>query len=400
MKRLKFILFVCIIAIFLTGCKKEVKLTDDTWYIVDDYGILMLTKATNEETNKDLMIQLKGNGDTLRKAIDTLEKTNQDAKVNNNIGVGYLRLRNFQKAYECFNGALSLAQSDEDKACILSNLSEVMRYMEDLKSAEKYMKEALEIKTNDSLKQLVMESNLESIKLSNETEYQKKIKEIKNLIKREKKLLGSNQFVTIFNYRSLANACYLAGNIRRFEFYMNKALELNKNSYQYVTIDTGLYHSLSWIIMDYDIEKALKYANKNITLLEAWQVRDHYDLLNAYELRGSIYAAMNPPDRDLAIKDFQHVLNQCPPYHSLAAVSYYNIAKTCVYSENKSFVIESYAKAYYLWQLEGGNEMNKDIERELREEYELQNDGNESYDLWFNKQIQKAKLDLKKQWDK
>ncbi|MTK06699.1 MAG: hypothetical protein F8N38_06415 [Hungatella sp.] len=95
MRRLKFILFTCIIAIFLTGCKKEVKLTDDTWYIVDDYGILMLTKATNEETNKDLIIQLKGNGDTLRKAIDSLEKTNQDAKVNNNIGVGYLRLRNF-----------------------------------------------------------------------------------------------------------------------------------------------------------------------------------------------------------------------------------------------------------------------------------------------------------------
>ena len=44
--------------------------------------------------------------------------------------------------------------------------------------------------------------------------------------------------------------------------------------------------------------------------------------------------------------------------------------------------------------------MNKDIERELREAYELQNDGNESYDIWFNKQIQKAKLDLKKQWDK
>lgn len=93
-----------------------------------------------------------------------------------------------------------------------------------------------------------------------------------------------------------------------------------------------------------------------LTLLEAWQILDHYDLLNAYELRGSIYAAMNPPNRDLAIEDFQHVLNQCPPYHSLAAVSYYNIAKTCVYSENKFFVIESYAKAYYLWQLEGGNE--------------------------------------------
>jgi len=130
---------------------------------VDDYGILMLSKATEEETNKDLMIQLKGNGDSLKRAIDTLEKTNQDAKVNNNIGVGYLRLRNFQKAYDCFQEALSLAQSEEDKACILSNLSEVMRYKEDLNSAEKYMNEALEIKSNDSLKQLVMESNLESM---------------------------------------------------------------------------------------------------------------------------------------------------------------------------------------------------------------------------------------------
>ncbi|RFZ75719.1 hypothetical protein DS742_27485 [Lacrimispora amygdalina] len=116
------------------------------------------------------------------------------------------------------------------------------------------------------------------------------------------------------------------------------------------------------------IEKALKYANKNITLLEAWQVRDHYDLL-------------------------------CSPYHNLAAVSYYNIAKTCVYSENKSLIIESFAKTYYLWGLEGWNDLNQDIERELREEYERQNDGNESYDIWFNKQIQKAKKDLENRWN-
>jgi len=79
MKCLKILLLASIVAIFLTGCKKEVKLTDDTWYIVDDYGILMLTKATNDENNKDLMIQLKGNGDSLKRAIHTLEKMNQDA---------------------------------------------------------------------------------------------------------------------------------------------------------------------------------------------------------------------------------------------------------------------------------------------------------------------------------
>ena len=74
MKCLKILLLACIIAFYLTGCKKEVKLTDDTWYIVDDYGILMLTKATNEETNKDLMIQLKGNGVTLKKQLILLKK--------------------------------------------------------------------------------------------------------------------------------------------------------------------------------------------------------------------------------------------------------------------------------------------------------------------------------------
>lgn len=39
------------------------------------------------------------------------------------------------------------------------------------------------------------------------------------------------------------------------------------------------------------------------------------------------------------------------------------------YYENASLITDSYAKAYYLWKLEGWLDLNQDIECELRAEY-------------------------------
>ena len=111
--------------------------------------------------------------------------------------------------------ALNMVESDKDKVCILTNLAEVMLFKYDTVSAENYIKEALNLGEDDSLKNLVLESNITSISLSHKTKPIEEIVKIKELLKKERKLLGTNQFVGIFNYETLAYACYYQNNINR-----------------------------------------------------------------------------------------------------------------------------------------------------------------------------------------
>ncbi|WP_143322435.1 hypothetical protein [Clostridium sp. HBUAS56010] len=401
MRYLKCLLLACFVTILFIACKRQDdKLTDDTWYIVDEYSILMLCERPEQESFKALMVKLKGNGNSLNEAINILKEMEQDTVVKNALGVGYLRLRKFREAEEEFQEALNIAQSDTERVCILANLAGVMLYKEDSVSAENYTEKALELGVNDSLKNLVLKSNLTSINLSNQTELIQEIAKIKQLIKEEKSILGSNQFVGIFNYETLAYACYYEDNMTRCEYYMKKARELNKKTYKYVYIDAYLYKALTLMYDDTieGVDKAMSYIDKDIDILEEWQTKDHYDLLVSYIIRGNLYANKSIPDRDSAIRDYRYVLDYCPPYHSLAAVSYYGLARAYGYSENAALITESYAKAYYLWKLEGWSDLNQDIERELRQEYERQNNGNESYNNWFEQQIEKAERDLEIQW--
>lgn len=395
-----FLLIIFAIVIIIGYKKHNRRLVDDTWYILGEYTILMLCERPEQDSFKDLMVKLKGNGDSLNEAINMLEEMEQTPAVKNALGVAYLRLRNFNEAEKELLEALNMAESDKDKVCILTNLAEVMLFEDDTVSAENYTEEALKLSEDNPLKKLVLESNLTSISLSHKTKPIEEIAKIKALLKKERKLLGSNQFVGIFNYETLAYACYYENNINRCEYYIKKAVALNKNTYQYVYIDAYLFKRMALMYEDFKdgSDKAIDYISKAIDLLEDWQNPDHYDLLASYEIRGTFYTNMMLPNRDLAIKDFQYVLDHCPPYHELAAASYYNLAKTYFYYENASLITDLYAKAYYLWQLEGWSDLNQDIESELREEYTRQNVENESYDIWFKQKIEKAKNDLENQW--
>lgn len=393
-----FLLIIFAIVIIIGYKKQNRRLVDDTWYILDEYAILMLCERPEQDSFKELMVKLKGNGVSLNEAIDILKEMEQTPAVKNALGVAYLRLRNFKEAEKELLEALNMVESDKDKVCILTNLAEVMLFKYDMVSAENYIKEALNLGEDDSLKNLVLESNITSISLSLKTKPIEEIVKIKELLKKERKLLGTNQFVGIFNYETLAYACYYQNNINRCEYYIKKAVALNKKTYQYVYVDAYLYKRLALMYEDFTdgLNKAIDYISKDIDILEDWQNPDHYDLLASYEIRGIFYTNMILPDRDLAIKDFQYVLDHCSPYHELAAASYYNLAMT--YYENASLITDSYAKAYYLWQLEGWLDLNQDIESELRDEYTRQNIENESYDIWFKHKIEKARHDLENQW--
>ncbi len=400
MRCFKYLVFVFNILILITGCSKnQMSLIDDTEFIVDDTAILILYKITGQEANKELMVQLKGNGNSLIEAIKILEDMKQDASIKNALGVSYLRLRRFHEANSEFQEALRIAVSDEEKMCILSNMAEVMLYQENRDTAKYYVEEALKLEVDDQVKKLVLQSNLTAIELPFKTDFIQEIGNIKELIKKERKILGSNQFIGIFNYKTLSWACYYAGNMKKCEYYIDKACKLNDKLYQYIPVEANLYKTLSFMYEpDYNLNKAYDYVNKAIDLLEIWQVQDHYDLLNLYELRGNIYMNLGWAKLNLAIKDYEHVLEKCLPYHDLAAVSYYNLGNAYGYLGDTDMIIESYARAYYIWNLEGYKDSNQKIEEALRKIYTKQVNNSDDYEGWFQKQIFQAKDDLRKLW--
>jgi tetratricopeptide (TPR) repeat protein len=382
----------------ITACsKKEDILIDETRYIVDNYAILMLCKVTEQESYKSLMILLKGNEDSLIEAINILQEMDQTVDVKNAMGVAFLRLRKFEEANQYFQMALNLAKETEDKACILSNMSEVMMYTGDFESAENYIEMALNQEIGDSVDQLVLRSNKAAINSSeNEDNLQKAI-ELKKLLKEEKRIYNSNQFIGIFNYKTLAYTCYLDGNMKKCQFYINKALHLNHKTYQYTNIDAILYKNLSLMYTSYDLNKALDYSNKSIEILEKWQKQEHYDLLDLHEIRGNIF--LNLKNTKKALEDYQYVLKYCTPYHDLAAVSFYNIAKVYEFSNDDKLVIESYSKAYYIWNQQEWKGLNEDIETALKKIYNNRKDKvSDSFEIWFNEQIERAEGELENQW--
>lgn len=94
MRYFRYFVLLCLVVIFSISCKKkEIRLADDTWYNVDDSVTLMLCKTSEQKTYKDLMVQLKGNVNSINKTIQVLEVRSQDGNVKNALGVAYLQLR-------------------------------------------------------------------------------------------------------------------------------------------------------------------------------------------------------------------------------------------------------------------------------------------------------------------
>lgn len=398
MRYFKHIILTIIVIIMITACsKKEDILIDETRYIVDNYTILMLCKVPEQEPYRSLMTLLKGNEDSVKKAINILKEMDQTVDVKNAMGVAFLRLRKFEEANQNFQMALNLAIVTEDKACILSNMSEVMMYAGDFESAEKYMETALNQETGDSVEQLVLRSNMAAINSTENKDNLQKAIELKKLLKEEKRICNSNQFVGIFNYKTLAYTCYLDGNMKKCQFYINKALQLNHKTYQYTNIDAILYKNLSLMYTSYDLNKALDYSNKSIEILEKWQKQEHYDLLDLHEVRGNIY--LNLKNNKKALEDYQYVLKYCTPYHDLAAVSFYNIANVYEFSNDEELAIESYSKAYYIWKRQEWKDLNEDIEAALKQIYNNRQDKvSDGFEIWFNKQVKRAEGELENQW--
>lgn len=390
-----------IIIILLTGCHKStVTQADDTWYIVDNNWILMLCEEAEQENYKGLVTQLKENGDVLNSVIEQLQGMERDAKTENALGVAYLRLRKFNDAERHLKAALDLSVTEEEKACALTNLSECCLFQDKIDEVDRYAEEAYEKDISDPVKRLILDSNMLKKKYMNsEISYKQVIKTAKKLIKQERKLLGSNQAIGVYNYYmiALANYNYVGNDVG--VHYMKKALQLNQNTYQYKSVEANLYLEMAnyYSNNSEDFDLALKSYNKCIEILENWQTKYHYDLLCAYARRGALYSFISQ-DQYKAIEDYEKALVQCSSYPELAYSTYIELAWAYENLKQPEQEVKCYARAYYLWQHEGFNDPFGRYKDMLIYAYKNLVETDLDYETWLQEQLKQAEADLKENW--
>ena len=393
MKKFKIVFLILIV--FLAGCNKKIDTTivDDTYYILDDYGILIFCEETDQESYKKIITELKGNTDMIELAVSELKQMEQSANIKNALGIAYLRLRQFDISIDYFNKALEIAADEEDKASILNNIAVCNNYYENnTEVSSNYIDASLKEINNPVLK-LVIKSNFLAEELNENEEFVKTIADAKKLLKEEKRIFGSNQFIGILNYKTLATACYAADNMKKCDYYINQALKINKGTYQYKFVDSFLYSTYSFYFRYCDAEKSLEKQNMCINILEEYQGKDNYDLMRANIERGNIYFENNEINK--AIADYQLILNRCSLDNMWVPIAYYNLGDAYNNSAESDKAVDFYAKAYWLWNQEGWIDLNLKIKENLENVYKRYVNSEKVFDKWFQEQIGNAEKELK-----
>ena len=87
----------------------------------------------------------------------------ESIEIKNAVGVAYIRLREYDKAQGILETALGEAQTEEQQACILTNLAAINSLTGFHEEAYDFLVLAEQKKIDNPIKQLVLESNLPSV---------------------------------------------------------------------------------------------------------------------------------------------------------------------------------------------------------------------------------------------
>lgn len=368
------------------------QLMDDTYYVVDIYSTLMLCEDDEDPGYKDDIQALKGDSVSVAEAIERLGDVEQTPAIMNAIGVGYMRLDQSEKAKKILEKALEMADDDQERACILNNLGSVrLLEAEDIingRIAARY-EQALEME-EDPIRSIVIRANRLTygpyLYLKDDKWKEKLDKDIDQLLKDEKKVLGSNQIAGIRCYLTQADLSPWDMKIG----YLEKALRSNHEQYQYRAIDMTVYSSL----MEYyrrsgDFEKALGYADKKIEAGEGFSLDTDNYRIGSYLDKGSLLVKRK--DYDEAIQCLAPILELEGYDMDLKAMMYLKAGEAYYGKEDFSKAKEMVEKAYDFFDRYEKDEGNSDWDIDEMLEQHDEADYNESdpdYMQWVRDQLQ------------
>ncbi|MCI8957673.1 MAG: tetratricopeptide repeat protein [Lachnospiraceae bacterium] len=411
MKKIKNAILQGVLMVFLlftmSGCQnqnRDIQKIDDTRYIVDQQMILILCEDSElGKAYTDAIKALKGNGEAILAAMKQLEDLDQTVSVKNAIGVAYNLLRDTEEAEKYFLEALEEVQNPTDQAILLSNLAEakyyqkqfVKQYDEAVSVMDQAVEEYRKVNT-DLVLAMVLESN--QIRLNMMKDYPEPLVKyslrLKELLKEEKKQFGSNQFIGMFNFQSMSHLCHYDGwDISHSLEYVEKAIELNHQLYQYVIFDIQMYNTIGDLyFVEGNFAESVEYKETCIKLLDEWQSNWHYDRLKLYSKRAQCYYAMGELEK--AVDDYNTVLEQSKSDTDLVALSYYNLGQIELkeYKEPEK-ALDYMLRAYCIWQRYDRKDSLRTMKNAIENIYWHYGyaDENSNFGKWFHENIEKTR---------
>ena len=381
--------------------KEMASLMDDTYYIADVSGILILCEEEGDLEYQENIQLLKGDKESVEEAVKRLQGMEQTAAVKNAIGAGYIRLAQCEEARKVLNEALSLSEKDSEQACILNNLASIRLITE-----EDFMQNRIAARYEQAVKKernpqnrLIIEMNriyygpLTYLDKKDPTGYA--LNEFERLLEEEKKILGSNQIVGVYGYSALS--VFLADDelLKKDEIrWINKAMEINKRNHQYKAANITIYSELAGCYYHIgEIEKALEYVDKWISLAEGFLAEtDDVMYIRGYFHKATI---LTKGDRyDEAIECINTLLDKKKIHIEKRAIAWFILGEV-YYSKNEvTNAQEMVSKGYEIFKQykseNGYGEGEWEIE-EITKMYDRDNydDENSKYLPWLKEQLEK-----------
>lgn len=371
---------------------------DDTWYALDGSWILLLCYGEPEQKDYvEIAKQLKGNYLDVNEAINKLAKLEQTVDVRNALAVGYIRLFKAEEAEEILRSILEEIETDEERSvCVLSNLGVVESMKGKSEESYKYFLEANQKKIEDPIRQLVVQSNLvireAYVKKKRGENILNEIRKIKKLIANERKILGSNQMLGIYNYQSLGIASGMYdGMFNKGIEYMEKALKMTKATYCYPDLAASIEYCLTLIYEqgEENYVEALEHINQAIDIIDGWLPNNHESVISYYLERGNILTDLRRTEE--AMSDYIFVLENCNSSSQYAVLAYYYMGYEYEGQGETELAIDAYINAYCINQNLEEKKVEEDSYDRLLHLYTEGNDKEEGIN--FERWIEKKKIE-------
>lgn len=406
MKKIKLVVVIIVMAIFLIACKpvQEATLMDDTWYVMTETDILMLCET--DESQKEYLEAiklLKGDSHSVEAAIEKLKSMEQTVEVKNALGIGAVCLAKFEEAEKYFNSAYEMAEKDSHIISILNNQIYIINCLDkELWSAPAMDKYNIlsEKEISNPIQALIVSSNWLMFEEKIDTVEDPAailISGLEKLLKKEKNILGSNQMVGIFNYLRLASLYIeMEIDIQKGIDYLNEAMKLNAETYRHPIIDIAVYGNLSDVYASQkEYDRSLEYSDKCIEKEEAFYIEGHPYLIGAYLSKGlTLYRAGRYDD---AIDSYEKTIQKMEPNDVDLGTACINMGLSYYKKGEMEKAIEYFTKSYGMYSANGAQQEYIDMAKDMLQR--MYDEGGYSekapdFDKWMQEQIQKYGTDV------
>ncbi len=255
LKRRIFIFLLVIVLTIIGCCNRQIKKPIENEenkeiYLSDGKGIYILIDTDMIDSEKIKTEICNGNASTIKEEYEKInkrDKLEEFIAVRNILGIAECYLGEYEKAYQSFLDAIKIIEEEElsnsnyFKAVLYNNAGAISLNLSNFAVEDENLKKAEE-SCEDSYMKLIIRINQESrVKtLSTKKEFDEMIAQCKKLMRMEKEIKNSSQFVTFLGARYVGVGYMMQGKEREGIKILGQYLSLVPETAEYYMVKAQL----------------------------------------------------------------------------------------------------------------------------------------------------------------